>query len=154
MTSQLALWHRATIFCMSRLFTCHLFISFYYKLRAKASYIITMLSFSMAQADLHMNMNMVNPSKIINVHDIQCDILAQCIQDIDANSKKYHLHFMLDVLNYGTALDIVNSLNCIEMNLANMITMERKISPFLSARELQRVGLTMEMVDVVVKSNT
>jgi hypothetical protein len=111
-----------------------------------------MISFPMAQAESHMNM--VNPSKLMDVHDIHCDILAQCIQDIEANSKKYHLHFMLDVLNYGTAIDIVNSLNCIEMNLANIITMERNISPFLSARELKRVGLTMEMVDVIVKSNT
>jgi hypothetical protein len=105
-------------------------------------------SFFVAESALQQNNN------IMYVHDIQCDILAQCIQDIETNSKKYHLHFLLDVLNYGTVVEIVNNIKCIEMNLANMIALERKKSPFLSARDLKRVGLTNEMINVLVTINT
>jgi predicted nucleic acid-binding OB-fold protein len=108
-------------------------------------------SFFFDQSALQQN---VFNNKIMDTNDIHCDILAQCIQDIERNSKKYHLHFLLDVLNFGTAIDIVNNIKGIEMNLANIIVLERKNSPFLSARDLKKVGLTNEMINFLVTINT
>jgi hypothetical protein len=34
--------------------------------------------------------------------DLQCKLLQDCIRDVERNSKKYHISFMIEKINTGT----------------------------------------------------
>jgi hypothetical protein len=88
-----------------------------------------------------------------DIQNIQCDILAQCIEDILMNSKKYHITFMLDVINYGSASDIVAKLKCIDGGFAKRIVFERKRGIFESVFMLSRTGVSRSKINMLLKAN-
>jgi hypothetical protein len=86
--------------------------------------------------------------------DMQCVILAQCIEDIKMNSKKYHITFMLHVINYSLASDIVKTLRLFDDAFAKRIVHERKKGIFESVVSFSfRTRLSRSKLDMILKAN-
>jgi DNA uptake protein ComE-like DNA-binding protein len=83
----------------------------------------------------------------------QCQILAQCIEDIQLNSKKYHISYMLEIINYASAEEIVEKLNLFDYGFANRIVYERRKGIFESIYMLSRAGVTRSKVTKILKAN-
>jgi predicted nucleic acid-binding OB-fold protein len=83
----------------------------------------------------------------------QCDILAQCIEDIIMNSKKYHMSFMLNIINNGTAIEMVTKLRRLTNNVSKRIVFERRKGEFKSLFDLYRIGISRVHISRIVKAN-
>jgi hypothetical protein len=88
------------------------------------------------------------------IQNMQCEILAQCIEDIQMNSKKYHISFLLNVINYSLASDIVKTLRLFDDAFAKRIVHERKKGIFESVVSFSfRTRLSRSKLDMILKAN-
>jgi hypothetical protein len=84
--------------------------------------------------------------------DMQCELLQDCIKDVEQNAKKYHISYMIEKINYGT-LEDVKHLNGVNELLAHRLINERKKGSFQNASALSRVGLSRDMVETLIQNN-
>lgn len=104
----------------------------------------------LANSAFKIQRNISNSSKSV---DVQCQILEQCIEDVKTNSRKYHVYFMLQTINYGSVREI-EQLNSVSTSLATKLVHERQKGIFVNANQLVRVGLSRDMIEMLVKTNT
>jgi hypothetical protein len=84
--------------------------------------------------------------------DLQCELLQECIEDVERNAKKYHISYMIEKINYGTLEDI-KDLKGINELLAHRLITERRRGSFPNASALSRVGLSRDMVETLIQNN-
>jgi hypothetical protein len=91
--------------------------------------------------------------QIQQIHARQCEILMQCIHDINTNAKKHHVQFMLSIINNGTLRDIERISN-ISHSQAKRLHSERKRGIYKEAMDLTRAGLSKTGILKLVRQNS
>jgi hypothetical protein len=87
------------------------------------------------------------------LHDLQCQLLRQCINDVKVNSKRYHIEFMMHIINTGSLRDI-EKITYMSNTKARRIFLERRRGTFKNPDALLRAGVSRSCVQRLLRHNT